>query len=68
MDQQMFDDLKKSLDAEGAPAAIERLCQGLRERKDYTNLFYAMLLKKRFELPAFLKHFATNLYLLARQD
>jgi ATP-dependent Clp protease ATP-binding subunit ClpA len=25
-------------------------------------------LKKRFELPPFLKHFATNLNLLARQD
>jgi hypothetical protein len=50
MDQQLFDDLKSALDAEGPAAAIDRLCSRLRERKDYTNLFYALLLKKRFEL------------------
>lgn len=46
----MFDELQRSLQAEGPAAAIERLCTALRERKDYSSLFYAMLLKKRHEL------------------
>jgi len=52
MDPQLFDELGQALADEGAPAAIERLCTRLRERKDYTNLFYALLLKKRFEMGA----------------
>jgi len=34
----------------GGPAALERLCATLRERGDYTGLFYAMLMTKRHEL------------------
>jgi len=50
MDQQFFEQLRQTLDKEGAPAAIDRLCAGLREHKDYTGLFYALLMKKRYEL------------------
>jgi hypothetical protein len=52
MEQQLFDELGEAVEKEGAAAAIERLCTRLRERKDYTNLFYALLLKKRFEMGA----------------
>ena len=36
MDPELFDELKTSLERDGADAAIERLCAALRERKDYT--------------------------------
>jgi hypothetical protein len=45
-----LDDLQQTLTTQGAAAAIERLCADLRERKDYANLFYALLMKKRHEL------------------
>jgi hypothetical protein len=45
-----LDDLQHTLATQGAAAAIERLCADLRERKDYANLFYALLMKKRHEL------------------
>jgi hypothetical protein len=50
MDQAIFDDLQSTMSAQGASAAIERLCTVLREQKDYGGLFYAFLLKKRYEL------------------
>jgi hypothetical protein len=50
MDPQLFDDLQQSLAKEGPAKAIEHLCTMLRQRKDYTNLFYALLMKKRFEM------------------
>jgi hypothetical protein len=50
MDSTVFDDLERTLGAEGPIPAIDRLCSGLRERKEYGNLFYALLLKKRHEL------------------
>lgn len=50
MDPQLFDDLRQSLAKDGPAKAIDHLCATLRERKDYTNLFYALLMKKRFEL------------------
>ena len=50
MDPQLFDDLQQSLAKEGPAKAIDHLCTILRERKDYTNLFYALLMRKRFEL------------------
>jgi hypothetical protein len=50
MDQAVFDDLQRRLAESGATAAIAQLCTVLRERKDYPNLFYALLLKKRHEL------------------
>src|SRR3954452_13744829 len=46
----LFDQLDHTLRTEGAPAAIDRLCQALREAKDYNSLFYALLMKKRQEL------------------
>src|ERR1700680_2576704 len=45
-----FDDLQETLSTRGPAAAIDRLCADLRERKDYANLFYALLMKKRHEL------------------
>lgn len=50
MDAAVFDDLQHTLAAEGADAALQRLCDGLREQKDYHALFYAMLMRKRHEL------------------
>src|SRR5713226_4436453 len=50
MDTAIFDDLERTLAARGPEAAIERLCTALREKKDYANLFYALLLRKRHEL------------------
>jgi hypothetical protein len=50
MDQQLYDDLQQTLDKDGPVAAMDRLCTVLRDRKDYSNLFYALLMKKRFEL------------------
>jgi hypothetical protein len=50
MDQALFDDLQQTLTTNGPAAAIDRLCDQLREHKDYTSLFYALLMKKRHEL------------------
>ncbi len=50
MDPQLYDDLQRAIDTEGPTAAIDRLCDALRQRKDYSNLFYALLMKKRHEL------------------
>ncbi len=50
MDPQLFSDLQQILNTQGAAAAIEHLCTALRQRQNYTGLFYALLLKKRFEL------------------
>src|SRR5438093_2218591 len=50
MDSEAFDDLASTM-ARGGPAqTIDKMCQILREKKDYASLFYALLLKKRFEL------------------
>jgi hypothetical protein len=46
----VFDELKITLVDRGVPAAIVQLCRILREQKDYSSLFYALLLKKRHEL------------------
>jgi hypothetical protein len=45
-----FDDLQQTLTSQGPEAAIEMLCATLREKKEYANLFYALLLKKRYGL------------------
>jgi hypothetical protein len=45
-----FDDLQQSLANQGPEAALELLCATLREKKEYGNLFYALLMKKRHEL------------------
>jgi hypothetical protein len=50
MDQATYDELQRSIQDEGPARAIDRLCQALRERKDYSSLFYALLMKKRYEL------------------
>ncbi len=50
MDPALFDELERTLSAEGAGPAIDRLCSRLREDKDYTGLFYALLLKERHAL------------------
>ncbi len=50
MDSALYDDLQQTFQKEGAAAAIDRLCTALRDCKDYSNLFYALLLKKRHEL------------------
>lgn len=50
MDQAVFDELQQTLAKRGPDAAIEQLCATLRERKDYGSLFYALLMKKRYEL------------------
>jgi hypothetical protein len=50
MEEQLFEDLQKTLKGKGPTAAIDRLCDVLRERKQYGDLFYAMLMKKRHEL------------------
>src|SRR4051794_1346377 len=50
MNATLFDQLEKTLQSEGAGPAIDRLCQALRDAKDYNSLFYALLMKKRTEL------------------
>src|SRR5437879_2830201 len=50
MESAEFNDLEKTLAKDGPEKAIERLCNTLREQKDYGSLFYALLLKKRHQL------------------
>ncbi len=50
MEPAVFEDLERTLTQEGPEQAIDRLCQTLRDSKEYDKLFYALLLKKRHEL------------------
>ena len=50
MDPAVFDELQRTFAAEGPEAAVRRLCDRLRQEKDYHALFYALLMKKRHEL------------------
>jgi hypothetical protein len=50
MNATLYDDLQKTLQSTGPAAAIDLLCERLRQDKDYTSLFYALLMKKRHEL------------------
>lgn len=50
MESTLFDNLERTLAAEGADAAAHRLCQHLSDTKDYSSLFYALLLRKRQQL------------------
>jgi len=50
MESAHFEQLERTLDKSGAPAAIDQLCDLLRSKKEYGSLFYALLLKKRHEL------------------
>jgi hypothetical protein len=50
MEPAVFDELQRAFATEGPAVALDRLCSRLREAKDYTALFYALLMKKRHEL------------------
>lgn len=50
MPNDVFDELQQTLATHGPGPAVDRLCDTLRQRKDYGGLFYALLLKKRQEL------------------
>lgn len=50
MDPAFYDELQRTIQTEGPARAIDRLCDTLRRQKDYGNLFYALLMKKRHEL------------------
>ncbi|MFN4257840.1 MAG: hypothetical protein ACK4RK_00970 [Gemmataceae bacterium] len=50
MDSTILDQLQQTLQSQGADQALTQLCDTLRRDKDYTSLFYALLLKKRHEL------------------
>jgi hypothetical protein len=50
MDAATFDQLQATLKSDGPAPAIDRLCGLLREGKDYGSLFYALLMKKRYQL------------------
>src|SRR5271166_6646657 len=45
-----LDELQRTLGESGPAEAIDRLCDRLREDKDYRSLFYALLMKRRQEL------------------
>ncbi|HVS35739.1 MAG TPA: hypothetical protein VMS17_09160 [Gemmataceae bacterium] len=50
MEPAVLDDIEHTLKSQGPEAAVNRLCDRLREDKDYHALFYALLMKKRHEL------------------
>lgn len=50
MDATLFDQLEKTVKTAGPVAAIDKLADELKSRKDYGALFYTLLMKKRFEL------------------
>jgi hypothetical protein len=50
MDTDLCDQLEQTVKTAGPAAAIDKLCDELKARKDYGPLFYALLMKKRFEL------------------
>ncbi|HTU21316.1 MAG TPA: hypothetical protein VMG10_24900 [Gemmataceae bacterium] len=50
MDPAIFDELERTLTAEGPDAAARQLCERLRDNKDYASLFYALLMQKRQQL------------------
>lgn len=50
MEPAVFDELERTLTTEGPAAALDRLCNRLRQEKDYDSLFYARLMAKRHEL------------------
>ena len=50
MNPALFDELQSGLKAQGPDAALDRLEARLREQKDYNDLFYALLMKKRHQL------------------
>lgn len=50
MQPEFYDELRQALETAGPAEAIDRLCAELRQRKEFSSLFYALLMKKRFEL------------------
>ena len=50
MDSAAFAELERTLADQGADAALDRLCDRLRDEGDYAGLFYALLMKKRHQL------------------
>jgi hypothetical protein len=50
MDATLFEQLEQTVNTAGAMAAIDRLAEELKARKDYAGMFYALLMKKRYEL------------------
>src|SRR5579875_1354205 len=50
MDSAIFEELQSTLAVEGPDAAVRRLCEHLRQKKDYDRLFYALLMHKRLQL------------------
>src|SRR5262245_59460977 len=50
MDATLFDQLEQTVNTAGPIAALDRLAEELKTRKDYAGLFYALLMKKRYEL------------------
>jgi len=50
MDAALFDQLEQTVKTAGPAAAIDKLAEELKSRKDYAGLFYTLLMKKRFEL------------------
>src|SRR5579871_3344481 len=49
-DPALYESLRERLAQAGPGPAIEWLCEELRKHGDFGKLFYAMLLKKRFEM------------------
>jgi hypothetical protein len=45
-----FDRLADSLQSAGPRATVDLLCERLRSERDYQNLFYALLMRKRIDL------------------
>ncbi len=52
MDSSRLEKYQATLKAKGAQAAIDQLCQELKDEKDYQALFYALLMKRRHALGA----------------
>ncbi|MBI2807239.1 MAG: hypothetical protein HYX68_19830 [Planctomycetes bacterium] len=50
MDAALFDQLEQTVKTAGPAAAVDKLAEELKASKDYANLFYALLMKKRVEL------------------
>jgi hypothetical protein len=50
MDEDLFNQLDDALRAEGPAAALSTLTGRLQEERQFGSLFYAMILRKRFEL------------------
>ena len=50
VESELFDSIQRDLERDGPAKAVDRLCDELSEAKDYSKLFYAMLMKKRLAM------------------